>query len=296
MSKVIGFCNQKGGTGKTTSILNIATFVALADKKVLIIDMDPQANATSGLGINHEKISANSYDILLNNIVPHKAILNTNIKHLYIIPATPGLAGAEIELVDTNKREYKLLENIDQIRGNFDYIFIDSPPSLGLLTLNIFTASDSIIIPIQCEYYALEGLSRLLETIRLIKESLNPGLEIEGIILTMADFRTRLTLQVIEEVRKFFPEKVYKTIIPRNVKLSEAPSFGKPVYMYDNSCLGAKAYFNLTQEILGEEIKGVYDGKESVGQGTRGTDSEAGEQRGISGANQSRAHNRIHLY
>ena len=274
MGKIVGFCNQKGGTGKTTSLVNIGSYFALAKKKTLVVDMDPQANATSGVGLDPNDVSLGSYDVLVGDVIPQKAIVSTSLRYLYVLPATAALAGAEIELISKEKREYQLREILQGIKENFDYILIDSPPSLGLLTLNVLTASDSILIPIQCEYYALEGLSRLLETIGLIKERLNPALDIEGIILTMADFRTRLTLQVIDEVKRHFPEKTFKTIIPRNIKLSESPSFGKPIYLYDKHCLGAKAYYNLTKEILKEEIKGVYDGEESIGQGIGCVDSQ----------------------
>jgi len=268
VGKIVGFCNQKGGTGKTTSLVNIGSYFALAKKKTLVVDMDPQANATSGVGLDPNDVSLGSYDVLVGDVIPQKAIVSTSLRYLYVLPATAALAGAEIELISKEKREYQLREILQGIKENFDYILIDSPPSLGLLTLNVLTASDSILIPIQCEYYALEGLSRLLETIGLIKERLNPALDIEGIILTMADFRTRLTLQVIDEVKRHFPEKTFKTIIPRNIKLSESPSFGKPIYLYDKHC------YNLTKEILKEEIKGVYDGEESIGQGIGCVDSQ----------------------
>ncbi len=274
MSKIIGFCNQKGGTGKTTTIVNLATFFALAGKKTLLIDLDPQANATSGLGINPEKIEFSAYQVLIQKVFPERATLLTNIRYLYIIPADSSLAGAEIELAQLEEREFYLKKVIERIRENFEYVLIDAPPSLGILTVNILVGSRSIIIPIQCEYYALEGLSRLIQTIELVRERLNPDLEIEGVLLTMADFRTRLTFQVIEEVKNFFKDKVYKTIIPRNVRLSEAPSFGKPIYFYDPFSTGAKAYFNLACEVLKEEIKGVYDGEESIRQGSGSSDSQ----------------------
>ena len=287
MGKVIGFCNQKGGTGKTTSIVNLASFFALAGRKTLLIDLDPQGNASSGLGINKETLEQTAYELLTQKIQPEKAIYHTNIRYLYAIPANSSLAGAEIELVQLEDREFHLKQIINKVRDNFEFILIDAPPSLGLLTINILVASDGVIIPIQCEYYALEGLSRLFQTIDLVRERLNPSLEIEGVLLTMADFRTRLTSQVIDEVKKFFKDKVYKTIIPRNIRLSEAPSFGKPIYFYEPFSTGAKAYFNLACEILKEEIKGVYDGEESVRQRIGSFNSQEGD---ISDSE------RIHLY
>ena len=280
MGKVIGFCNQKGGTGKTTSIVNLASFFALAGRKTLLIDLDPQGNAGSGLGINKDTLEHTAYELLAQKIQPEKAIYHTNIRYLYAIPSNSSLAGAEIELVQLEDREFRLKEVINKIRDNFEFILIDAPPSLGLLTINILAASDGVIIPIQCEYYALEGLSRLFQTIDLIRERLNPGLEIEGVLLTMADFRTRLTSQVIDEVKKFFKDKVYKTVIPRNIRLSEAPSFGKPIYFYEPFSTGAKAYFNLACEVLKEEIKGVYDGEESIRQRVGSFDSQERDNSG----------------
>jgi len=287
MGKVIGLCNQKGGTGKTTTTVNLASFLALVGKKTLVVDVDAQANASSGLGVSKENIDYSVYEVLTQNIPPEQAITHTNVRHLYIIPANPSLSGAEIELVNLEDREFLLQKVINKVRGDFEYILIDSPPSLGLLTINVLAASDSILIPIQCEYYALEGLSRLFQTLDLVKERLNPALDIEGIILTMADFRTRLTFQVIDEVRNFFKDKVFKTIIPRNIRLSEAPSFGKPIYLYDPSSTGARAYSNLACEILKEQIKGVSDGEESVRQRIGGSDTEEGTSAGPE---------RIHLY
>jgi chromosome partitioning protein len=253
MGKIIGICNQKGGTGKTTTAINISAFLALAGEKTLLVDMDPQGNASSGVGIDTEgKFSI--YEALIEQISPHQIILPTRWENFFIIPSTISLTGAEIELVNLDKRERRLSQFLERIRGEFTYIIIDAPPSLGLLTVNTLAASDSLIIPIQCEYYALEGVSNLLNTIELVKERLNPKLEIEGILLTMADFRTRLSLQVIEEVKRFFKEKTFTTTIPRNVKLAEAPSFGRPILFYDLHCVGTKAYLNLTQEILKRDI------------------------------------------
>lgn len=264
MGKVIGFCNQKGGTAKTTSVVNFASYLALAGKRVLLIDGDPQGNASSGLGIDSDNIEAGLYDVLIGRLSANECILDTCVGGLFVLPSNTTLAAAEIELVTEKDREYFLKDIIDDIKNQFDYVVIDSPPSLGILTLNILVASDSVIVPIQCEYYALEGVSRLVHTLDMVRERLNSKLEIEGILMTMADFRTRLTIQVIEEVRMFFKEKVYDTVIPRNVTLSEAPSFGKPAYLYNKHCTGAKAYFKHACEFLKEDIKGVYDGEESA--------------------------------
>lgn len=287
MAKVIGFCNQKGGTGKTTSIVNLACFLALAQKKTLLIDVDPQANASSGLGVNRDELEFTIYEVLTGKVSPDQTIIRSKVNNLYVIPSDASLSGAEIELVGLENREYSLRQVTTEVREKFDFVLLDAPPSLSLLTLNILVASDSVIIPIQCEYYALEGLSRLFHTIELVRERLNANLEIEGVLLTMADFRTRLTFQVIEEVRNFFPDKVYKTIIPRNIRLSEAPSFGKPIYFYDPFSSGAKSYFNLASEMLKENIKGVYDGEESIRQRIRSFDSQE---------RFSSVKERIHLY
>ena len=294
MGKVIGFCNQKGGTGKTTTIVNLASYFALAGKKTLVIDLDAQANATSGLGIDKDGQSFTIYEALTQNIPPEQAITHTNIRYLYLIPASSALSGAEIELVQLDNREFLLKEMIRKIRDNFEYIFIDSPPSLGILAINILAASDSVIIPIQCEYYALEGLSRLMQTLDLIRERLNPSLDIEGIVLTMADFRTRLSSQVIDEVKNFFKDKVYDSIIPRNIRLSEAPSFGKPIYFYEPYSTGARAYYNLACEVLKETIKGVYDGEEGIRQGVGSINSQ--ERVDASQGTGTSSTERIHLY
>lgn len=263
MGKVISICNQKGGTGKTTSVVNISTFLALEGKKILLIDFDPQANATNGLGIDKDEIKKSIYESLLGEIPLEEVIIPTQISNLYLAPSNLNLTGAEIELVNLPEREFYLKKMITPFKDRFDFIFIDSPPSLGLLTINALVASDSVFIPVQCEYYALEGLSLLLKTIHLVKRNLNPILEIEGIILTMADYRTNLTQEVISETRSFFSQgnseslwkgeiKVYSTVIPRNVKLSEAPGFGKPIALYDKDSIGAKRYWELSQEILGQ--------------------------------------------
>ena len=250
MSKVISVCNQKGGTGKTTTAINLSAALALLNKKILIVDADPQGNSTSGLGINKNTIEKSVYDVFLGHANVRDIITKTNIQNLEIAPCNINLTGAEIELVGALSRETKLRKALDSVRENYDFIFVDSPPSLGLLTLNSLVASDSIIIPIQCEFYALEGVSQLLNTINLIRDGLNPGLQIEGEFLTMADFRTNLTTEVIKEIRNFFKDKVYETIIPRNVKLSEAPSFGKPISIYDRHSVRSKKYEELAGELL----------------------------------------------
>lgn len=253
MGKIIGICNQKGGTGKTTTAINISSYLGLYDKKTLLIDMDPQGNATSGVGFNSE--GKNSiYDVIADKVNIYESIYPTQWPQLSIIPSNISLTGGEVELASVDNRESRLQTAISRLKADFSYIIIDAPPSLGLLTLNVLVASDSLLIPVQCEYYALEGISKLVQTIELVTENLNSALTIKAIILTMADFRTRLTLQVIEEVRNFFPEKTLNTIIPRNVKLAEAPSFGKPIYFYDPSCVGAKAYLNVTEDLLKKRI------------------------------------------
>ena len=254
MGRVIGICNQKGGTGKTTTAVNLSSFLGLAEKKTLLVDMDPQGNATSGIGFNSQDKSS-IYDVIMGKASLPESIYPTELPNLHIITSDISLTSGEVELVNIENRELRLREKIDQIRGDFSYIIIDAPPSLGLLTVNALAASDSLIIPVQCEYYALEGVSKLVNTIELVRERLNPSLDIEGVLLTMADFRTRLTLQVIEEVRNFFQKKTFNIIIPRNIKLAEAPSFGKPICFYDSACVGSKAYLNLAQEVLKENIE-----------------------------------------
>jgi chromosome partitioning protein len=251
MGKVIAICNQKGGTGKTTSAINIAAYMALAGKKALLIDLDPQANATSGVGIDRHSIKKSTYHILLEELSINEIIQKSSIDNLFVAPANLDLTGAEVELVSALGREYRLKKAVTAVRDNFDYIIIDSPPSLGLLTINSLSSADSILIPVQCEYYALEGLTQLTNTFNLVKNNLNPGLEIQGVILTMADFRTNLTKEVINEVKTNFSGRVYETVIPRSIRLSEAPSYGKPIALYDKDNIGAKKYEELTQEILG---------------------------------------------
>lgn len=251
MSKIITICNQKGGTGKTTSAINLAAYLALAGKKTLLIDLDPQANTTSGIGINKHDIKKSTYHVLLEELELKEIILSTAVTNLSIAPSSLDLTGAEIELVGALGREYRLKGALHREKDNFDCIFIDSPPSLGLLTINALCATDSVIIPVQCEYYALEGLTQLVNTIKLVRDNLNPNLIIEGVLLTMADFRTNLTKEVIQEARNYFKEKVYQTVIPRSIRLTEAPSFGKPIALYDKDSIGAQKYEELTREILG---------------------------------------------
>ena len=252
MGKTIAICNQKGGTGKTTTAINLASSLATLGKSTLIVDSDPQGNTTSGLGINKNTIEKSVYDVLLGKVTIKEVLIKSRIANLDIAPCNINLTGAEIELVGTLSRETRLKRALEPVKNQYDYIFIDTPPSLGLLTLNALAACDSVIIPIQCEFYALEGVSQFLRTINLIRDGLNSGLEIEGVLLTMADFRTNLTNEVINEIKGFFKDRVYKTIIPRNVKLSEAPSFGKPISLYDRNSIGAKKYEEFAREFLGE--------------------------------------------
>ncbi|MFC7678960.1 ParA family protein [Paenibacillus sp. GCM10028914] len=253
MSKTIAIANQKGGVGKTTTSVNLGAGLASLGKRVLLVDIDPQGNTTSGVGINKADVENCIYDIIINEVHPKDAINPTNIDGLDIIPATIQLAGAEIELVPTISREVRLKKSLQLVKPNYDYILIDCPPSLGILTINSLTAADSVIIPIQCEYYALEGLSQLLNTVRLVQKHLNTSLKIEGVLLTMLDARTNLGIQVIEEVKKYFQEKVYKTIIPRNIRLSEAPSHGQSIITYDPRSKGAEVYLELAKEVISYE-------------------------------------------
>lgn len=247
---IIAIANQKGGVGKTTTSINTGACLAERGKKVLLIDADPQGNATTGLGIDKRSAEKSLYDVLINGIMPEEAIVETNTKGLSLIPSNIDLAGAEIELVSVMARETVLRRALTSINKRFDYIIIDAPPSLGLVTLNALAAADSILVPIQCEYYAMEGLSQLVNTISLVKKNLNKKLELEGVVLTMYDGRTNLSTQVAEEIRKYFGEKVHKTMIPRNVRLGEAPSYGMPISEYDPKCLGAEAYYALADEII----------------------------------------------
>lgn len=249
MGKIITIANQKGGVGKTTTSINLSASLATAEKKVLLIDIDPQGNSSSGLGVSDYKSTI--YEVLIGEVGPVEATIPTLVPNLYLIPSDINLVGAEIEMVEFKEREQYLKKRIIDLKESYDYIFIDCPPSLGFLTLNSLTASDSVLIPVQCEYFALEGLGQLLNTINLVKQYYNTSLQIEGVLLTMYDVRLRLSQQVAEEIRRYFGEKVFNTIIYRNVKLSEAPGYGKPVLLYDALSTGAKNYISLAAEMLG---------------------------------------------
>ena len=257
MGKVISVANQKGGVGKTTTAVTLSTILAKKGKTVLLIDADPQGNGTSGLGINKEQ-QFSVYDVLVEDIEIENTLQKTQMKNLDLCPSNINLAGAEVELVSMEEREHRLKDKLDLIKDNYDFVIIDCPPSLGLITLNAFTASDSVLIPVQCEYYALEGLGQLLNTIELVKKYMNKSLHIEGALLTMYDARTNLSNQVVKEVKKYFGDKVYKNVIPRNVKLSEAPSYGMPITLYDPRSKGAKSYEKFAKEFIksnDEELK-----------------------------------------
>ena len=251
MGKAIAIFNQKGGVGKTTTNINLAACLAIRGKKVLILDIDPQGNTTSGIGVTKRNLKDTIYNILIDkDYDPRKAIIKISVNNLDLIPASVDLAGAEVELVSVDGRENALKEGLDKIKEDYDYIFIDCPPSLGLLTINSLAAVDSVLVPIQCEFYALEGVSQLVSTIELVKKSLNPKLEIQGVILSMFDGRTNLSLQVVQEVKRYFGNKVYSTVIPRNVRLAEAPSYGMPITEYDPKSKGAEAYGDFADEFL----------------------------------------------
>ena len=250
MAKIIAVANQKGGVGKTTTAVNLSSALAQKNKKVLVVDVDPQGNTTSGLGIDKNEVEYTIYDVLVNGVDAKDAISDVKYFNMKIIPANIDLAGAEIELVSGNNREYRIKNALEKIKDSFDYIIVDCPPSLGLVTVNALTAVDSVIIPVQCEYYALEGIAQLTNTINLIKKAYNPEIEIEGVLMTMFDGRTNLSIQVVEEVRKVFGKKVYKTLIPRNVRLSEAPGFGEPINVFDRHSTGAMAYDKLADEVI----------------------------------------------
>lgn len=250
VSKIFSITNQKGGVGKTTTAVNLSACLAKKGYKVLLVDIDPQGNSTSGVGVAKDNLEYTIYDALINEVSVKDVIIDTEIDNLQLVPANIELAGAEIELVPTLSREVKFRDVIGEVNDEYDYIIVDCPPSLGLLTINALTASNSVIIPIQCEYYALEGLTQLLNTLKLVQQHLNTGLEIEGVLLTMYDSRTNLSSQVVDEVRKYFKEKVYDVVIPRNVRLSEAPSYGKPVIVYDEKSKGARVYNELSEEVL----------------------------------------------
>ncbi len=255
MGKVIAIANQKGGVGKTTTAVNLSACLGKKGKKVLIIDIDPQGNTSSGLGVDPRKIEQSVYDCVINDVPMREVITKTEFDNLWICPSNINLAGAELELVMKENREFVLKKAISEIKQLFDFIIIDCPPSLGLITLNSFTATDSVLVPIQCEYYALEGLSQLTNTIKMVKKRLNPKLMMEGVLPTMFDARTNLSIQVVDEVKRFFGNKVYRTIIPRNVRLSEAPSFGQPIIEYDKNSRGAECYMDLADEVIERNLE-----------------------------------------
>ena len=258
--KTICIFNQKGGVGKTTTNINLASYLAIAGNKVLTIDIDPQGNTTSGLGVDKRSLELSMYDVITSNVGLKEVIIHSDlISNLYIAPSTMELAGAEVEVIIKDNRERILLSKINEIKDEFDFIFIDCPPSLGVLTINALTTCDSVLIPIQSEFYALEGLGQLMNTINLVKKSLNPKIEIEGVIMTMYDSRTNLSNEVFSEVKKYFKDSVYKSIIPRNIRLAESPSFGLPIMLYDAKCKGANSYSNLVEEFLNRQkvLKGA---------------------------------------
>ena len=253
MVRVIAVANQKGGVGKTTTAVNLSSCLALLGAQVLLIDVDPQGNSTSGLGIDKSTVKRCIYDCLVNDVPIEEVVIDTKVENLKLLPATIQLAGAEVELVSVLARENMLKRALEKIKYRFDFVIMDCPPSLGLLTINALTAATSVLVPIQCEFYALEGLSQLMRTVGLVQKSLNPSLQLEGVVLTMFDARTNLSIQVVDEVKNHFRNKVYHTIIPRNIRLSEAPSHGKPIVQYDPKSRGAEVYMELAKEVLGDE-------------------------------------------
>lgn len=253
IGKTIAIANQKGGVAKTTTAVNLGAWLSLMGQKVLLVDTDPQGNATTGVGVDKDRVEYCIYDVMINGMAIREVIVPSAVEKLDLVPATIELAGAEIELVGVAEREKILKKALADVKSDYDYIFIDCPPSLGLLTINALTAADSLIIPIQCEYYALEGLGQLMNTFQMVQQHLNRDLELEGVLLTMFDGRTNLAIQVVDEVKRYFREKVYKSIVPRNVRLSEAPSHGKPVMVYDRRSRGAEVYHDLAKEVMGIE-------------------------------------------
>lgn len=253
MVRVIAIANQKGGVGKTTTAVNLSSCLALLGARVLLIDVDPQGNSTSGLGIDKSTVKRCVYDCLVNDVPMDEAVVSTKVENLGLLPATIQLAGAEVELVSVLARENMLKRALEKVKYRYDFVLMDCPPSLGLLTINALTAASSVLVPIQCEFYALEGLSQLMRTVGLVQKNLNPSLQLEGVVLTMFDARTNLSIQVVDEVKNHFRNKVYRTIIPRNIRLSEAPSHGKPIVQYDPKSRGAEVYLELAKEVMGDE-------------------------------------------
>lgn len=252
MAKIVAIANQKGGVGKTTTTINLAASLAVKEKRTLLVDVDPQANSTTGLGFDRSQLASGLYEVLAGSHFPIETVCETELPHLFVVPATKDLTGAEVELVAAERREYRLSDALAALIDQYDYILLDCPPSLGILTLNALTAAHSLLVPIQSEYYALEGLSALLETLRLVQKGFNPGLYLEGIVITMFDSRNKLSRQVVEEIRSHFPDKLLRTIIRRNVRLSESPSYGKPVYLYDATSTGAQDYLELANELIAQ--------------------------------------------